>query len=199
MLRAGGFTLLALVLFSLVFAFLPSGKSPTAETGARLQGVSLTLYPARDPAAIWRFKATDVVSNPVSGETKLSGLSDGGRWVKVSGTPDLKLDATLSAPELTIDAQDNLMTPSAKITLVEFCADIDLKGNAKQPVRIEQGYGFIAPRALLDSPEVKGDLKDLKMTFQFGIDYTSPSSQMNASLDGPTEVCKDGQRVPYQP
>ena len=64
------------------------------------------------------------------------------------------LDATLDAPDLTIDAQDNMLTRQARITLVQECADIDLRGTPEQPVRVEQGSGFSAPLAEVDSPSL---------------------------------------------
>lgn len=43
------------------------------------------------------------------------------------------LDATLATPELTIDAQDTMTTRQARITLVQQCADIDLRGTEQTP------------------------------------------------------------------
>ncbi|MEW6422349.1 MAG: hypothetical protein AB1511_11585, partial [Deinococcota bacterium] len=141
MLKAGMYALLALGIFALVFALLPPVQPDSARTGVRLQGVALTLYPARDPDAVWRFRAAHVTSDPLRGETLLTGLSDGGRWVKERGangqpTGRTVLDATLRAPDLTIDAQDNMLTRQARITLVRQCADIFLSGTPKQPVRV---------------------------------------------------------------
>lgn len=201
MLRAGLWTLTALVLFALVFAFLPSGSQPGAGTGAQLSGVALSLYPARDEGAVWRFQAAKVSSDPVAGETRLSGLSDGQRLLREKNRAGIytgreTLDATLTTPDLTIDSQDNMTTQKARITLVAQCADLDLAGNATQPIKIEQGYGFTAPLAIIDSPDVTGRVEKLRMSFQFVIeDSDNDNSTYSANLDA-TETCRDGKRVP---
>lgn len=194
MLKAGVYALLALGIFALVFAFLPGRQADGLQTGATLQGVSLTLYPARDPDAVWRFRAVDVTSDPLKEETRLAGLSNGGRWVR-DRAGRLVLDATLAAPDLTIDAQDNMLTSQAKITLVQQCADIDLRGTREQPVRVEQGYGFSAPLAQVSSPSLEGRITRLRMSFQFILDDAGEDSSFNGSLD-PTETCENGKRVP---
>ncbi|MFB9990588.1 hypothetical protein ACFFLM_01115 [Deinococcus oregonensis] len=199
-LRAGLWTLAALAVFALIFAFLPSGGQTGAETGAKLSGVALSLYPARDEGAVWRFRAANVSSDPVVGETRLSGLSDGQRLLREKNKAGIytgreTLDATLAAPDLTIDSQDNMTTQKARITLVAQCADIDLTGNATQPVKIEQGYGFTTPLATISSPAITGRLAKLRMSFQFVIeDVDNDNSSWSANLDS-TETCKNGKRV----
>lgn len=200
MLKAGVYALLALGIFALVFALLPPAQPDAARTGASLQGVALALYPARDPDAVWRFRAAHVTSDPLQGETHLTGLSNGGRWVRERGangqlTGRAVLDATLSAPDLTIDAQDNMLTRQAQITLVQQCADIALSGTPEQPVRVEQGAGFSAPVARVDSPSLVGRITRLKMTFDFSIEDSGEDSTFNLPID-PTETCVNGKRVP---
>lgn len=203
MLRAGLYVLVVLGVFALVFAFLPSGGAEEPRTGAQLQGVSLALYPARDADAVWRFRASGVTSDPLRGETRLAGLSDGGRWLQQRG-PDGKpkgkpvLDATLAAPDLTIDAQDNLLTRQAKITLVQQCADIDLSGTAEQPVRVEQGSGFSAPVARVDSPSLTGRVTRMRMSFGFQVEDSGEDSTLGWNPDA-TEECVGGKRVPIGP
>lgn len=194
MLKAGVYALLALGIFALVFAFLPQRQADGPQTGATLQGVALTLYPSRDPGAVWRFRAANVTSDPLKGETRLAGLSDGGRWVR-DRAGRLVLDATLAAPDLTIDGQDNMLTSQAKITLVQQCADIDLRGTREQPVRVEQGYGFSAPLAQVDSPSLAGRVTRLRMSFQFIVDDAGEDSTLGWDPDA-TETCKNGKRVP---
>lgn len=197
MLKAGVYALLALGIFALVFALLPGRDLGGPQTGATLRGVSLTLYPSRDPGAVWRFQAADVTNDPLKGETHLAGLSNGGRWVKDrQGRP--VLDATLAAPDLTIDAQDNMLTSRAKITLVQQCADIELRGNDEQPVRVEQGYGFSAPLAQVDSPSLTGRVTRLRMSFQFIVDDAGEDSTLGWDPDA-TETCENGKRVPLSP
>ncbi|MFD1731593.1 hypothetical protein ACFSC4_11830 [Deinococcus malanensis] len=105
------------------------------------------------------------------------------------------LDARLSAPELTIDAQDNMLTRQARITLVQECADIDLSGTPQQPVKIEQGSGFSAPLAKVDSPNWGGTFTRLRMSFQFVSEEAGEDSKTTFELD-PDEKCVNGKRVP---
>ena len=165
--KVGPLALLGILVFALVFALLPGGSGAQAQTGVSLENVQLTLYPARDPDAVWQFRAAEVQSDPVSSTTELSRIADGQRLLRergadgnFSGTETL--DATIAAPRLTINGQDDMVTPRADITLVKECADLSLFGTPEQPVRIEQGAGFSAPHAKLDSPNLSGDIYDLR-------------------------------------
>jgi len=199
-LKAGLYALLFLGLFAGVFAFLPVEKVGAAQTGATLSGVSLSLYPSRDPQAVWRFRAASVTSDPLKGETRMTGLSDGGRWITPANQPGAPrvLDATISTPDLTIDAQDNLLTRQARITLVNECADIQLTGTPEQPVRVEQGVGFSAPLAEVDAPSLKARMPHLTMGFDFIVQQADASSEFSSDLDV-TETCENGKRVSRQP
>lgn len=199
--RAGLYALLAIVGFALLFAFLPSGTVPGNDTGAQLSGVKFRLYPSRDEDAVWSFAARRVTTDPVAGETKLTGLSGGQRLIKQRDpktnalTGRETLDARLDTQDLTIDDQDNMTTRQARITLVNECADIDLQGTAAQPVKIEQGQGFSAPVADIDSPITKGHIEKLRMTFGFSIEDSDPNtSTFTSDLDTP-ERCVNGRRV----
>ncbi|ADY27112.1 hypothetical protein Deipr_1981 [Deinococcus proteolyticus MRP] len=199
MLKIGSYVLGALVLFAAVFALLPA-SSPRTETGATLHGVSLTLYPASDPDASWRFEANQVVNDPLSGETHLSRLKDGGRWLRerdAAGqlTGKTVLDARLAADDLTIDRQDNMVTDAATITLVRECAVVKLTGNDAQPVRVEQNTGFSAPLAEVDSPAIVGEVLDMRMTFDFEILESSEKSSFGWDMNA-AEQCVGGERVP---
>jgi hypothetical protein len=199
--KAGPLALLALLVFALAFAFVPTGpRGGAAQTGAQLQGVRLSLYPARDEGAVWTFAAGDVRSDPVTNITQLSELSRGERLLRerdAAGryTGRQTLDATLSTPELTINAQDDLVTPGARITLVQQCADLTLTGTPEQPVRIEQGTGFSAPVAEVDSPALVGRITRIQMSFQFDLLASGEDSNYQLPID-PTETCRDGKRVP---
>ncbi|MFC5848509.1 hypothetical protein [Deinococcus petrolearius] len=199
--KAGPLALTALFVFALLFAFVPTGpRGEAALAGARLQGVRLSLYPARDEGAVWTFAAQDVRSDPLTNVTQLSQLSQGERRLRerdAAGryTGRQTLDATLSTPELTIDAQDDLITPQARITLVQQCADLTLTGRPGQPVRIEQGAGFSAPVAVVDSPALVGRITRLQMSFQFDLLASGEDSNYQLAID-PTETCRDGKRVP---
>lgn len=62
-------------------------------------------------------------------------------------------------------------------------------------MKIEQGQGFSATEAKIDSTSLTGTIRDLKMTFGFSILDSSPNSRYSVPLD-PTETCRDGKRVP---
>ena len=198
--KVGPLALLGILVFALVFALLPGTGVPQAQTGVTLEDVELTLYPARDPDAVWQFRAAEVHNDPVSSTTELSRISGGQRLLRARG-PDGSfsgaetLDATIAAPSLTIGAQDDMVTPRAEITLVRECADLSLTGTPQQPVRIEQGYGFSAPHARLDSPNLSGDVYDLRMDFQFTIEQSAKRSNLGYNADA-DETCRDGKRVP---
>ncbi|MPY67244.1 hypothetical protein F8S09_11155 [Deinococcus sp. SDU3-2] len=194
MLRTGVYALVALAVFALVFSRTPPSQAGP-DTGARLSDVQLSLYPARDPGAVWRFSAERVVSDPLRGETRLTGLADGGRWLRPQGGGAPVLDATLDAPDLTIDTQDNLLTRQAQVTLVQQCADIDLRGTRERPVRVEQGSGFSAPVAQVDSPSLVARLTNLRMTFDFQIEEAGEDSTFEGDLDA-AETCENGRRIP---
>nr|WP_157458021.1 hypothetical protein [Deinococcus arboris] len=189
-----------ITLFALTFALLPTGGH-VADTGATLSGVELKLYPSRDPDAVWSFRAANVESDPEQNRTYLSGLSGGQRVVKERDdqnrlTGREVLDARLTAPDLTIDGQDNMTTRQARITLVRECADIDLTGTDKTPVKIEQGRGFAAPVAEVESPFFDAHYEKLQMTFDFNIEDVDNSRSTTTSDLDTTERCVDGKRVP---
>lgn len=198
--KVGLYSLIAIVAFALVFAFLPTGEQTAAKTGATLRDVQLTLYPARDPDAVWKFQAANVTNDPITSITELSGLSGGERLLRQKDsagqyTGQQTLDATLNTPHLTINGQDDLLTPSAKITLVQQCADISLTGTEQQPVRIEQGSGFSAPLAVVDSPALTGRVTNLRMSFDFVVQDSGTDSNLGWNPDA-KETCKNGKRVP---
>lgn len=201
--KIGLYALLGILAFALLFAFMPTANTGKANTGATLTGVQLKLYPSRDPDAVWSFNAANVTNDPLKSETRLTGISGGERLIKERDgrgvlTGKEVLDARLSTPDLTIDGQDNMTTRQARITLVKQCADIDLSGTTSNPVKIEQGYGFTAPQAKVDSPFMTGNITRLRMSFQFVLEDSGEDSVTTFPLD-PTETCQNGQRVPVSP
>lgn len=196
--KVGPLILVALLVLAGLFAFLPAGEQTTPNIGATLHGVRLTLYPTRDPGAIWQFQAAKVVSDPVAGLTQMSGLGVGERRLRPQdsaqhSTENMVLDATITTPSLTIDAQDNLLTSRARLNMVRECAVIDLTGDQDKPVRIEQGVGFSAPHTKLDAPGMQANVRDLKMDFNFQILAAGPMDLLG-ELDS-KERCVDGRRV----
>ncbi|MFC6592043.1 hypothetical protein ACFP81_08560 [Deinococcus lacus] len=87
------------------------------------------------------------------------------------------------------------MTQAATVRLLEHCADIRLSGTAAQPVKVEQNVGFSAPTAEIDSPQLTGEILQLKMSFDFEILDSLDSSNLGFNLDA-TEKCENGVRVP---
>lgn len=199
--KVGPLVLLGVLGLALLFALLPSGQVPQAETGITLQNVRLTLYPARDPDAVWRFAAATVRHDPVSSTTDLSQIQGGERLLierDAQGKPTGRetLDATVTAPSLSINGQDDMVTPQAQIRLVKECADLKLSGTPQNPVKIEQGYGFSAPEATLDSPNLKGNIYDLRMDFGFTVEQADPDRSNFGWDPDATQTCRDGQLVP---
>ncbi|GGO18268.1 hypothetical protein [Deinococcus humi] len=197
----GLYALLAILAFALIFAFLPGADRTGPKTDATLQGVELRLFPARDADAVWSFAAQNVSSNPVSNETVLTGISGGKRVLKerdASGrlTGRETLDATLDAPGLTIDGQDDMTTVKASVRLVKECADIVMTGPPQNPVKIEQGYGFTAPVADITSPLVDVHAEKLRMSFQFDLDDMDNETSSTTFKTEAEEICKDGKLVP---
>ncbi|OLV17387.1 hypothetical protein [Deinococcus marmoris] len=199
--KTGLYALLAILAFALIFAFLPGAGREGTKTDATLQGVELRLFPSRDADAVWSFSAKNVSSNPVSNETLLTGISGGKRVLKERGTDGKltgreTLDATLDAPDLTIDGQDDMTTVKASIRLVKECAGIVMTGTPQNPVKIEQGYGFTAPIADITSPFLNGHAEKLRMSFQFDLDdMDNDTSSTSLNLDS-KETCENGKLVP---
>lgn len=190
--------LLALLAFALIFALLPTQDQTNAETGAHLQDVQLTLYPMRDPDAVWRFGAANVTHDPVTGTTTLTNLTGGQRLLrqKTSAgqyTGQEELDATLTTPTLQINNQDDILSDHARMTLIRECADIDLTGMPDNPVKIQQGVGFSAPKTVVDAPGMNVRFENLQMDFQFNI-LNQPKMSLIGDLDS-KERCIDGKRV----
>ncbi len=195
--RVGLYALLGIVVFAITFALWPSGQRATQQTGAKLQGVELQLYPARDLNAVWKFKAGDVINDPLTGETRLAKISDGKRILTektAQGTRKV-IDALLSASDLVIDNGDNMTTQEARITLIKECADIDLKGTTQTPVKIEQGYGFSAPVADILSPALNGHIERLRMSFDFNIEDSDDKTSHIQYDPSSTETCVNGKKV----
>ncbi|CAM4448861.1 hypothetical protein [Deinococcus marmoris] len=199
--KTGLYALLAILAFALIFAFLPGADRGGAKTDATLQGVELRLFPSRDADAVWSFSAQNVSSDPVSNETVLTGISGGKRVIKerdAAGklTGREVLDATLDAPDLTIDGQDDMTTVKASVRLVKECADIVMKGTPENPVKIEQGYGFIAPVADITSPLMDAHAEKLRMSFQFDLDDMDNDTSSTTINTEAEEICENGKLVP---
>lgn len=157
--------LIAMLLFGLLFSLLPPSVS-RARSGVTLSGVRLTLYPAQDPQAQWRFSAQQITVDPEREQHTLRGLSRGERWITASGQPP-KLDMTLNAQTLTIDGQDNLSTQEATLYTLADCSRFTLRGSPDTPVIITQAGGYSAPRGSIESPLQRGNFRNIRANFDF--------------------------------
>lgn len=164
MLRVSLLVLLGMLAFGLVFALLPAQVSK-AQSGVRLQNVQLRLYPAQDAQAQWRFAAKQITVDPEKGENTLEGLGQGERWVTDGGQP--RLDMTIRASTLTIDAQDNLKTTQAALYTLADCSTFTLSGTPQDPVVINQQGGYTAPRGSISSPIQSGAYRHISANFDF--------------------------------
>lgn len=188
MLRFSVVALAALVLLGMVGALLPA-PSVTERSGVSLLGVSLRLYPAQDQAE-WRFAVPHLSFNPVSGESQVSQLRRGERWVTEDGRQ--RLDLTLAAARLTIGADDNLSSDAATLYILQDCMTVSLRGQEGTLVQIDQNSGYSAPLAAVDSPTIRGRFRDLSAAFDLSRfeGEQLPGSQFDASA---SQECVGGQ------
>ena len=140
--------LLLIAASSYYFAHLPVREPPKREKGVVLEGVTIRLYPKADPDAEWIFHAGKIENNPARQMSKATDLSLGSRYVNG------ELDLTLESPWVSIDRNDNLTLPYAKIEIPKECYTIQLGGEGEAPVRILQDRGFVAPKFTLKGPGI---------------------------------------------
>lgn len=152
--------LAALFLLAFWVTSLPVPELGAAPAGVRLQGVTLSLYPDQDPTAVWRFTADSVVQDPATREARISQLKQGARYL------DGKLDLTLSAPEVTIDREDNLGVPYATIYIPSVCWTLELGGPGQLAVQINQAQGYRAPTVKVTGPGIDIRARDLVSDFK---------------------------------
>ncbi|PZA07905.1 MULTISPECIES: hypothetical protein [unclassified Meiothermus] len=174
---------------SVFFATRPVPKPPIPPQGVHLENVSLTLYPEQDPQAKWRFRAKEVVQDPGSRESKVTGLEEAARYV------GNRLDLRLSAPEVTIDRNDNLRAPYATVEILKGCLKVELGEPGGPPVSIDQRSGFAAPRVRISSPTYSAS--GVNFTSDFAIEqirWGDPAWKFYDYPPGQTPPCtiKDG-------
>lgn len=143
----------------------PVPETGPAPAGVRLEGVNLSLYPDQDPQAVWRFTAQSVVQDPSTREARISQLEKGARYV------DGKLDLTLTAPEVTIDRDDNLVVPYATIYIPSVCWTLELGGPDQQAVQINQAQGYRAPTVTVTGPGI--DIQATQLVSDFKLENPS--------------------------
>lgn len=192
MLKYGWWVLGALLAFGAIFALLPSPAQARDTSGVRLYGVDFRLYPAQDVDAEWRFRADRIDFDPVSGESKLAGLSKGERFVRENGG-EPRLDSTIETGALTIDAGSNLLTRKAVVYVPAQCATVRLEGTPDTPVRIDQNAGFLSPKGSLRFPGLTASYKNVRATFALVV-QNADSMKVSSDLDS-KETCENGKLV----
>lgn len=194
MLRHSLLALAALFALALLVLALPAPGGAAAQ-GVRLSQVSLRLYPAQDEAE-WRFDVPELVFDPLSGDARIVGVRRGERWVGEPGAE--RLDLTIAADALTIDAQDNLRAGEATLYILQDCMTVALAGDPQTPVRIDQHQGYSAPHARVTSPTIRGQFRDLSAAFDLSRfeGEQLPGSQFDAASE---QECLEGRIVPRTP
>ncbi|MGQ9511491.1 MAG: hypothetical protein ACUVQD_00190 [Thermaceae bacterium] len=146
--------LLGLLLLLALSFFLTSRpvEPPSRPQGVRLYGVEFTLYP-KEEGVEWRFEAEEVEQE--GGGLRILRLKEAGRYLEG------RLDARLFAPEVEVDAQDNLKAPSARVEILKGCYVLDLEG----PVYIRPKEGIQAPRVRIEAPNLRGEALDFRSDF----------------------------------
>ncbi len=176
---------LGLVLgLSVFFATRPVPKPPVPPQGVSLENVSLTLYPEQDPKAKWCFRAREVLQDPSSRESKVTGLEEGARYVGD------RLDLRLLAPEVTIDRNDNLRAPYATAEILKGCLKVELGQPGSPPVSIDQRGGFAAPTVQISSPTYRAS--GVNFTSDFSIEkirWENPAWKFYDYPEGQTPPC----------
>ncbi len=192
MFRASLIFLVCLLAFGLFFSLAPL-PSEAARAAVVLHGVHFNLYPQQDPEAVWRFQAKEVRFDPSKGENTLGGLEKGERWLTRSDGAE-RLDQTLDAKNLVIDAEDNLSAQEAKVYIPSDCFSLDFKAVGDRPVVINQRSGYTAPYVRILSPSLNGEFDD----FSAGFDLTNVQTTQHAGMTAqsyPDTVCVNGKAV----
>ncbi|GEM86672.1 hypothetical protein [Meiothermus granaticius] len=176
MVRTALIALAVIVALSVFLVTRPVPPPPTPPQGVRLENVHLTLYPEQDPKARWEFSAAEVEQDPGTREARVSGLQTGQRYVENT------LELRLFAPVVTIDRQDNLRLPYAKVEILKGCYSVQLGAAGQSPVTIDQRQGFKAPSVLITSPTIQVD--GVNFTSDFGIQNPSWNVRKETFITG---------------
>ena len=191
--RAALIFLACLLVFGVAFSFLPYGSS-VPRSGVTLQGVRFSLYPEQDRGAVWRFAARQVSIDPLKNENILDDLGRGERWIMQKDGSE-KLDLTLNAKRLVIDADDNLKAQEAQMYLIDGCYTLNFQASGDKPVVINQRSGYSAPYVGIVSPSLNGEIDDFTSPFDLSNVQGSQRSGFTVQTN-PTTICKNGRIVP---
>ncbi|WP_117238307.1 hypothetical protein [Thermus sediminis] len=149
-----------LLLGGLALALLPvwlrPPGAPEAGPGVRLMGVEFTLFPEEEGVE-WRFRAEEMVEE--GGVFRIRGGISGARYVEG------RLDLRLLAPEVVVEAGDNLRAPYARVEILRGCYRLELSAPGRGEVLIRQKEGFLAPWLRLEAPNLRGEALDFRSDF----------------------------------
>jgi hypothetical protein len=184
--------ILVLTAFGVVFALLP-GRKQELRDQVTLSGITMVLYPQADPNARWTFEAERVVYNPQTQESLVEAPKTGKRWVKSTTTSPERLDLELRAPDLTIDAGDNLRTQQAKVFVYDGCYYLNLGKTGASPVLIQQSSGYQAPSVRMVSPSI--DFTGDEFVYSFDLSSGRIQKPKATITDEAVKSCDEVQRL----
>nr|WP_236630277.1 hypothetical protein [Thermus thermamylovorans] len=135
---------------------LPHPEGPTEPPPVRLYGVTLYLYPEEE-GVVWRFQAEEMAEE--GGVFRIRGGIRGERLVEG------RLDLRLFAPEVAVEAGDDLRAPQAQVEILEGCYRLELSAPSGGAVLIRQREGFMAPWVRLEAPNLRGEAQAFRADF----------------------------------
>jgi hypothetical protein len=147
---------LVLLLVLLLALLARPPKAPEARPEVRLLGVEFTLFP-KEEGVEWRFQAEEMVEE--KGLFRIRGGLSGARYVKG------RLDLRLFAPEVVVEAGDNLRAPYARVEILRGCYRLELSAPGRGEVLIRQKEGFLAPWVRIEAPNLRGEALDFRSDF----------------------------------
>lgn len=161
----------ALLLFAVTvaalgfLAVLPERQRTLPDHRIMLSDAQVTLYPAADPQAIWRFQAPEASYDPERNESTLYRIDDGRREVEGN------VDFTVASEKLTIDRRDDIQGQLVFAFLVETGECLTMQGSAEAPVLIDQRQGvFEVPVLEINGPSWGNDTHLERMRVSFDLE-----------------------------
>ncbi|HWG86034.1 MAG TPA: hypothetical protein VNT60_11205 [Deinococcales bacterium] len=189
MARISILVLVLLAAVGVIFAMLPS-PPPRVAGNVRMEDTKVVLFPEADRDARWTFQSSLVTHDPDSRESVVQGDSKGIRWVKG------KVDLTLKARDITVDANENLRVQTAVVEVPSDCITMNLGQEGAAPVYIDQVGGYRAPRGEFIYPDMRVKSDALTASFDLeSMDLTNAEYEMVYRADGTAAECVNGRIV----
>lgn len=132
MIRWAPWALSLVVATLLVVAVAPRPERVDVIEVIDLTEAVVTLFPAADPDAVWRFSAPQARYDTVFRDTTLWNVRDGERRVGD------EVDFTLDSDRIVIDRNDDLRTDAMFVHLVEDDLDVTMTGSGERQVFVDQ-------------------------------------------------------------